>query len=348
MVSLQRQGMDDVLRNDWECEWCCTPLSRQQTQEGIDAEQSDDGADIFVDFCPSTKSPPSVSFQSSRISHSSTTHIPICFSTASCSQQGPRAHQEDAFAIIENIGSCTTKTMYCAVFDGHGGSVASNYAASAAHNHIAVAPSFATSLPQAVVDGLRHTDMSLYELDPHLRGGATALVACARDRIVHVANIGDSQAYACVCGKTLPLSSVHKPSIESERDRIVRKGGTVDFGRLSGELDVSRGLGDFIYKIPSAEESIVSNVADVSSIEITDSVEFLLLATDGLWDVVTGEEAIEFVCDALRRSASCEDEEGQLLTPRNPFQKIIEDLVALAYMRHTSDNVTVIGIKFHP
>ncbi len=78
--------------------------------------------------------------------------------------------------------------------------------------------------------------------------------------------------------------------------RLAKLGCTVMFGRVSGILAVSRGFGDIDFKAPHNQGvDFVSAVPYVNTIELTDNDEFLVVACDGLWDVLTYEEAVEFV-----------------------------------------------------
>lgn len=94
------------------------------------------------------------------------------------------------------------------------------------------------------------------------------------------------------------LSNDHKPSNESEAKRIVAAGGWVEFNRVNGNLALSRALGDFVFKRnekKSAEEQIVTAYPDVVVKDIREDLEFIVLACDGIWDVMTNEEVVQFV-----------------------------------------------------
>jgi protein phosphatase PTC2/3 len=78
--------------------------------------------------------------------------------------------------------------------------------------------------------------------------GCTAtIVLITRDRI-YCANAGDSRTIMSEKGATVPLSFDHKPDNEGEKSRIEAAGGTVENGRVDGNLAVSRALGDFELK----------------------------------------------------------------------------------------------------
>ncbi|EOD39585.1 hypothetical protein EMIHUDRAFT_55783, partial [Emiliania huxleyi CCMP1516] len=133
--------------------------------------------------------------------------------------------------------------------------------------------------------------------------GTTACVGLVTATSVTVANLGDSRAVLCRGGGALPLSWDHKPTDEGERSRIVRAGAAVIEGRVNGDLALSRALGDFRHKTASlpAPHQPVSSLADVQTVVRGPSDAFLLLACDGVWDVMASSEAVAFCFGSLER-----------------------------------------------
>jgi hypothetical protein len=85
--------------------------------------------------------------------------------------------------------------------------------------------------------------------DHPIHAGATAIVAVLHERTLTVANAGDSRAVLCRGGVAIPLSLDHKPMQEKELNRITNAGGFVNtFGRVNGNLNLSRSIGDLKYK----------------------------------------------------------------------------------------------------
>lgn len=85
-------------------------------------------------------------------------------------------------------------------------------------------------------------------------------------------------------GRAKPLSFDHKPQNEGEKARICAAGGFVDFGRVNGNLALSRAIGDFEFKKSAdlpPEQQIVTAYPDVTVHEIGDEDEFLVIACDG-------------------------------------------------------------------
>ncbi|KAK5715736.1 Protein phosphatase 2C 2, partial [Elasticomyces elasticus] len=134
-----------------------------------------------------------------------------------------------------------------------------------------------------------------YELEV---SGCTAAVSVISKHKIWVANAGDSRSVLGVKGRAKPLSFDHKPQNEGEKARISAAGGFVDFGRVNGNLALSRALGDFEFKRSaelSPEQQIVTAYPDVTVHELCDDDEFLVIACDGIWDVQSSQSVVEFV-----------------------------------------------------
>ena len=169
--------------------------------------------------------------------------------------------------------------------------------------------------------------------------GSTALVALVdvpRQQLV-VANAGDSRAVLCREGRAVALSTDHKPSCVSERRRIEAAGSSVMDGYVStphsfgGRLAVSRGLGDREHKLSRLPPQMQAITAEPELCELAlqpEVDEFVLLACDGVWDVLTSDEAVACV---RRRLA-----EGATLTDS------AEALVREAFDLGSTDNMTAL------
>eukprot|EP00891_Asterochloris_glomerata_P002141 jgi/Astpho2/2141/Aster-03135 len=147
--------------------------------------------------------------------------------------------------------------------------------------------------------------------DHKLQAGCTAVVAVLRGRDLYVANAGDSRAVLCRGGRAVALSEDHKPASEVERSRIMAAGGFLsDIGgvtRVNGNLNLSRAIGDLKYKgnrgLPAAEQ-IITAQPDVQHVTLVEADQFFLLGCDGVWDVLSNQEACDFVLERLRPGAS--------------------------------------------
>lgn len=113
--------------------------------------------------------------------------------------------------------------------------------------------------------------------------------------------------------------------------RIAAAGGEIAYGMVSGELAVTRSFGDINFKHPRNKGSadFVSVRPHIRAIDLQPHDEFLILATDGLWDVLSHKEAIGMI-------AKCADDS----------QQACEDLVDEALRKNSFDNVTVVFLSF--
>lgn len=114
--------------------------------------------------------------------------------------------------------------------------------------------------------------------------GCTASVGVITKDKIYVGNAGDSRSVLGIKGRAKPLSFDHKPQNEGEKARICAAGGFVDFGRVNGNLALSRAIGDFEFKKSAdlpPEQQIVTAFPDVTIHELSDDDEFLVIACDG-------------------------------------------------------------------
>jgi protein phosphatase 2C family protein 2/3 len=145
------------------------------------------------------------------------------------------------------------------------------------------------------------TDEDILANPAHTRdpSGCTAVAALlTHDNKIYVANAGDSRSVLGVKGQMGPLSFDHKPTNDGERARISGAGGYVEFGRVNGNLALSRALGDFEFKKNyslSPQAQIITANPDVTCHEIVEDDEFFVLACDGIWDCLSSQDVVNFV-----------------------------------------------------
>jgi len=140
--------------------------------------------------------------------------------------------------------------------------------------------------------------------DHPIQAGCTSIVAVLLEKTLTVANAGDSRAVLCRGGGiAYPLSLDHKPMQERELNRIMKAGGFVNqFGRVNGNLNLSRSIGDLKYKqtpgFPPSEQMITAE-PDIISVQLKEDDEFFIIGCDGIWDCLTNEAAVKFVRDRI-------------------------------------------------
>jgi serine/threonine protein phosphatase PrpC len=129
--------------------------------------------------------------------------------------------------------------------------------------------------------------------------GCTANVMLIKNGKFYVANAGDSRCVMAVDGKAIDLSVDHKPELQSEIDRIHKAGSTIINGRVDGNLNLCRAIGDLKYKQNKAlkyEEHPITCFPDVRVEEISVAkADFLVMACDGIWEGKSSQDVVDFV-----------------------------------------------------
>mmetsp|Transcript_31150 Transcript_31150/g.101982 ORF Transcript_31150/g.101982 Transcript_31150/m.101982 type:complete len:262 (+) Transcript_31150:2-787(+) len=168
--------------------------------------------------------------------------------------------------------------------------------------------------------------------------GTTAVVAMLADGYLVVGNAGDSRACLLREGAVLPLSLDHKPDRPDELARIQAAGGFVAGGRVMRALAVSRAIGDRDFKqLGLAQDNglhfdgpLVVPDPEVRVVRVQEGDQ-LLLACDGLWDVVTAEAAFQFL--AANGSAEAPQRALDLLTRSAEVDLSSNDNITAVYVR---------------
>ncbi|KAL3351439.1 hypothetical protein AABB24_019834 [Solanum stoloniferum] len=306
-------------------------------------------------------------------------YIPLWGYTSIC---GRRPEMEDAFATVPRFMKIPLQmligdrvldglsrrlshltTHFFGVYDGHGGSQVANYCRD--RIHAVLAEELETFMMNHSDESIRQSCQELWnraftncflKVDTEIGGGAghepvapetvgsTAVVAVVCSSHIIVANCGDSRAVLCRGKEPMALSVDHKPNREDEYKRIEAAGGKViqwNGHRVFGVLAMSRSIGDKYLKpwiIPDPEVTFIPRTKDD---------ECLILASDGLWDVMTNEEA----CDMARKrilmwhkkyGATLPVERGEGIDPAS--QAAAECLSNRALQKGSKDNITVIVV----
>lgn len=224
----------------------------------------------------------------------------------SSSIQGRRPSQEDrCFARERMPGGCS----FFAVYDGHGGDRAARFATDVMCERFVNSAAFKKlDIVKALKQAFHQTETEFLNIAGRegLRDGTTAIVAVVQEDTLTVAHVGDSRGVLCRGGKAVVLTEDHKPDLEPEKRRIEALGGFVSFigcWRAMGILAMSRAIGDLFLK------PYVSAEPDVRAMPIVAADEFIVLASDGVYDVLNNEQVVQ-----IARSAASPEEAAHLLT----------------------------------
>ncbi|WCJ43452.1 Protein phosphatase 2C family protein [Euphorbia peplus] len=241
------------------------------------------------------------------------------FSYGYSSFKGKRASMEDFYEtrISEVNGQMVA---FFGVFDGHGGARTAEYLKNNLFRNLSSHPDFINNTRTAIVESFRQTDADYLneEKSQQKDAGSTASTAVLLGDRLLVANVGDSRVVASRAGSAMPLSIDHKPDRSDERERIEQAGGFIIWAgtwRVGGVLAVSRAFGDKLLKPYVVAEPEIQE-------EEIDGVDFIIIASDGLWNVLSNQDAVDVVQDITDAEAAS--------------RKLIEE----AYGRGSSDNIT--------
>jgi protein phosphatase 2C family protein 2/3 len=107
-------------------------------------------------------------------------------------------------------------------------------------------------------------------------------------------------------GSVSGVTSDHKPDNADEQQRISSAGGRVQFGRVDGELAMSRAIGDYNYKLDGSLTPTRQKVIAVPEyLELTaDTDDVLLLCCDGLFEKLSTEQVATFIHLCMRKPNS--------------------------------------------
>ncbi|WJX40504.1 Serine/threonine-protein phosphatase PP2A catalytic subunit [Trifolium repens] len=283
----------------------------------------------------------------------------------SVSLQGPREEMEDDIILRPDS---LQGFSFAAVFDGHGGFASVQFLREELYKECLEALQDGLLLLgkdfKAVEDALKQAfakaDMKLLKWlemkgEEEDESGATATAIFLGDNKLLISHIGDSSVVLCRSGKPELLTSPHRPygsntASLQEIKRIREAGGWIVNGRICGDIAVSRAFGDIRFKTKKNEmlrkgvqegrwtEKYISRIQfkddlvvarpDIYQVTLGSDAEFVVLASDGLWDYMSSLDAVTFVRDQLRKHGNT--------------QLACESLAQVVLDQRTQDNVSII------
>ncbi|KAJ1440089.1 hypothetical protein SESBI_02326 [Sesbania bispinosa] len=259
---------------------------------------------------------------------------------------GERPYMEDTHICIEDLAKKFNynklpeeAVSFYGVFDGHGGKSAAQFVRDHLPRVIVEDVNFPLDLEKVVKRSFLETDAAFSKtssLESSLSSGTTALTAIIIGRSLLVANAGDCRAVLSRQGRAIEMSKDHRPNCIKERKRIESLGGFIDDGYLNGQLGVTRALGDWHLegmKEMSERGGPLSAEPELKLMTLTKEDEFLIIASDGIWDVFSSQNAVDF---ARRR-----------LQEHNDEQLCCKEIVQEAIKRGSTDNLTVVMVCFN-
>lgn len=255
---------------------------------------------------------------------------------------------EDDEIIVDNLIGDNNHTFF-GLYDGHGGRETVDFVVKTLHSNLTnvLTKNSDAAMLDAMTEAYLLTDGQLRRKNI-LRSGTTAVTCVVREegtggkKTLYTGNVGDSRAVLCRAGKAMRLTIDHKATLPEEEERITAAGGFIARNRVNGVLAISRALGDHMLK----ENDVVSARPYVTETALQEDDHFLLLACDGVWDVMTDQEATDFVASKIQAldMRMGGDEPDQESDPAQELHDKLEAtckaLVREALDRRSLDNIT--------
>ncbi|RNF13296.1 protein phosphatase 2C [Trypanosoma conorhini] len=225
------------------------------------------------------------------------------FDVAVGEMQGWRAHMEDEHLVdvaFPTDAPNSKEGLFC-VFDGHSGRECAKRCRELIPK---AARKYFTRAPEENASTTVDFEKVYLEVDSTLEkeltdgSGCTAVTVHVTPDAITCASVGDSRAVLCRNGAAFDLSNDHKPENALERARIEAAGGSVSENRVNGQLAMSRAMGDFTYKSQKNRDPMeqhVIAVPDVVSTPRQAGDAWVVLACDGIFDVLDNDELLECV-----------------------------------------------------
>ncbi|RDB16945.1 Protein phosphatase 2C 1 [Hypsizygus marmoreus] len=281
--------------------------------------------------------------------------------------QGPRPTMEDSYGFVVDFDAVRGQGLF-GLFDGHGNKLAAEWCGAEFHKYLldTLQRHPNTPIPEVLTSMFSAMDQTLSELSQSsalmAASGCTAVMAflriedadgqqsfissspsqpadrtCLRQartppptskRVLYCANAGDARAVLCRHGEAIRLTYDHKASEQSEIDRVRKADGIIFRGRVLGYLNVTRSLGNHEAHDGFSLKKFIVGTPYTSRTELCEQDEFAIIACDGLWDVMTDQEAVDLI-------RGIED-----------VQEASKRLLGFAFGNGTRDNVTVMVVRF--
>ena len=268
---------------------------------------------------------------------------------------GPRPKNEDDLFYSLNLNSDNTHSdkkrnaNIIGIFDGHGGPLVSKYLKDQLPKYFYA--SSETLFSAKHIDYInkvfdRMQQKIIKDVPQCKQMGSTALILnLEKGKVdtynVQVTNIGDCRAVLCnEYNIAVNLSKDHKPMQWEEKIRIESLGGKIvkdvgDDPRING-LAVSRAFGD-LDVLP-----FVTHVPEIFNYKININSKFVILGCDGVWDVLSSQDAVDFVIKEMITLPTHTDN-YHTHTQKNIAKKLGE----FALKKGSGDNISIIILFFN-
>lgn len=286
-----------------------------------------------------------------------------------------RSYNEDRVCVIEKIIRQTdAPSSFFAVFDGHGGSGCADYLRDQLYTLVVKNAHFKNNVAAAFKDAIEAAEAIFCEKakkDRDWSGSCLAALVIKENKIV-VANVGDSRIILITKHSEFQLTEDHKPEFQEERKRIIDHGGKVYRNKIDniietidhkgiiftskketqigpyrvepGGLSVSRAIGDVKAKDRTygGNPRCLISTPTIKELSHNHHDEFLILACDGIFDVLSNDEI------ATLSKASLKACHYKAYSVVQSCERVAKDIIEKAKDKGSKDNLTVIFVLFKP
>lgn len=260
--------------------------------------------------------------------------------------QGRRNEMEDGFVFVDMFGGRPSSAFF-SVYDGHGGRQVVDFITQELHQNVLKELRKTSSVPDALLQAFQSSDDEMVKRNI-MSSGCTACCCLLQEegntRVIYTAHLGDSRAVMSRGGQATRLTSMsdHKATDPLECKRVIEAGGQIINDRVNGMLAMTRAFGDHLLKMPILPNNVVSNVPDITSTDLSWQDNFVILACDGLWDVMNDQQAVDSVSESMRELTPIArqlEAEG-----RSMAEILARMLVEEALARGSNDNISCIVV----
>ncbi|CAM8921762.1 unnamed protein product [Rhodiola kirilowii] len=273
---------------------------------------------------------------------------------------------------------------FVGVYDGHGGPETSRFVNDQLFQHLkrftseqqSVSAEVIRKAYQATEEGFLSMVTKQWSVKPQIAAvGTCCLIGVICDKILYIANVGDSRA---VLGRVvkatgeviaIQLSAEHNVAIESVRQEmhslhpddshiVVLKHNV---WRVKGLIQISRSIGDVYLKKAEFNREplyakfrlrepfrrpILSSDPSISEHELQPHDQFVIFASDGLWEHLSNQEAVDIVQNHQHSGSARRLIQTALLEAAKKREMRYADLkkIGRGVRRHFHDDITVVVV----
>ena len=238
-----------------------------------------------------------------------------------------RKEMEDiAYANINFIENKNHSISLFAIYDGHNGKFVSEYL----NKNI---PKILYSkiekneyqIEKSINETFKEININLEKIPNAKETGSTATIIIIDNNILYCGNVGDSQCYYITKDKIIQMTKIHNCKNKEEIERVKKNKGIIFQNRIFGSLSLTRSIGDTDFK-----EFGVSGIPNITKEILSENYsKFIILGSDGVWDVITESYLNEI------------EKENGILNAKDFCEKI----VSCSIQKGSQDNISCIVIK---